>query len=79
MRVWQPVVFGGFGYARSHISGDDRYLNGNQEWAFSYGLLNKFRISKAVDLNLELKNMLVRDYCFTALSIYGFTALVIYC
>lgn len=61
MRVWQPVVFGGFGYARSHISGDDRYLNGNQEWAFSYGLLNKFRISKAVDLNLELKNMLVRE------------------
>ena len=61
MRVWQPVVFGGFGYARSHISGDDRYLNGNQEWAFSYGLLNKFRISKSVDLNLELKNMLVRE------------------
>lgn len=61
MRVWQPVVFGGFGYARSHISGDDRYLNGNQEWAFSYGLLNKFRISKAVDLTLEAKNMLVRE------------------
>ena len=61
MRVWQPVVFGGFGYARSHISGDNKYANGNQEWAFSYGLLNKFRISKAVDLNLELKNMLVRE------------------
>lgn len=61
MRVWQPVVFGGFGYARSHISGDDRYLNGNQEWAFSYGLLNKFRISKAIDLTLEAKNMLVRE------------------
>lgn len=61
MRVWQPVVFGGFGYARSHISGDDRYLNGNQEWAFSYGLLNKFRVSKAIDLTLEAKNMLVRE------------------
>lgn len=61
MRVWQPVIFGGFGYARSHISGDDRYLNGNQEWAFSYGLLNKFRVSKAVDLTLELKDMLVRE------------------
>jgi outer membrane protein OmpA-like peptidoglycan-associated protein len=61
MRVWQPIVFGGFGYARSHISGDDRYLNGNQEWAFSYGLLNKFRVSKAIDLTLEAKNMLVRE------------------
>ncbi|MBQ2413340.1 MAG: OmpA family protein [Rikenellaceae bacterium] len=61
MRVWQPVVFGGFGYARSHISGDDRYLNGNQEWAFSYGLLNKFRVSKSIDLTLEAKNMLVRE------------------
>lgn len=61
MRVWQPVVFGGFGYARSHISGDNKYANGNQEWAFSYGLLNKFRISKAVDLTLEAKNMLVRE------------------
>ena len=61
MRVWQPIVFGGFGYARSHISGDDRYANGNQEWAFSYGLLNKFRVSKAIDLTLEAKNMLVRE------------------
>ena len=61
MRVWQPIVFGGFGYARSHISGDDRYLNGNQEWAFSYGLLNKFRVSEAIDLTLEAKNMLVRE------------------
>ncbi|MBQ2019872.1 MAG: hypothetical protein II210_03390, partial [Rikenellaceae bacterium] len=61
MRVWQPIVFGGFGYSRSHISGDDRYLNGNQEWAFSYGLLNKFRVSKAIDLTLEAKNMLVRE------------------
>lgn len=61
MRVWQPIVFGGFGYARSHISGDNKYANGNQEWAFSYGLLNKFRISKAVDLTLEAKNMLVRE------------------
>ena len=61
MRVWQPIAFGGFGYARSHISGDDRYLNGNQEWAFSYGLLNKFRVSEAIDLTLEAKNMLVRE------------------
>lgn len=60
MRVWQPVVFGGFGYARSHISGEET-LNGNQEWAFSYGLLNKFRVSKAIDLTLEAKNMLVRE------------------
>lgn len=60
MRVWQPIVFGGFGYARSHISGAEVY-RGNQEWAFSYGLLNKFRISKAVDLTLEAKNMLVRE------------------
>ncbi len=61
MRVWQPVIFGGFGYSRSHISGYDGYLNGNQEWAFSYGLLNKFRVSEAIDLTLEAKNMLVRE------------------
>ena len=61
MRVWQPIAFGGFGYARSHISGDNRYSNGNQEWAFSYGLLNKFRVSEAIDLTLEAKNMLVRE------------------
>ncbi len=60
MRVWQPIVFGGFGYARSHISGANVY-RGNQEWAFSYGLLNKFRVSKAIDLTLEAKNMLVRE------------------
>ncbi len=60
MRVWQPIVFGGFGYARSHISGEET-LNGNQEWAFSYGLLNKFRVSKSIDLTLEAKNMLVRE------------------
>jgi outer membrane protein OmpA-like peptidoglycan-associated protein len=60
MRVWQPIVFGGFGYARSHISGAEVY-RGNQEWAFSYGLLNKFRVSKAIDLTLEAKNMLVRE------------------
>lgn len=59
MRVWQPVVFGGFGYARSHISGAGK--DANQEWAFSYGLLNKFRVSEAIDLTLEAKNMLVRE------------------
>ena len=59
MRVWQPIVFGGFGYARSHISGAGKF--GNQEWAFSYGLLNKFRVSKSIDLTLEAKNMLVRE------------------
>lgn len=60
MRVWQPVVFGGFGYARSHISGADIY-RGNSEFAFSYGLLNKFRVSRSIDLTLELKDMLVRE------------------
>lgn len=60
MRVWQPVVFAGLGYARSHISGADIY-RGNNEFAFSCGLLSKFRVSKAIDLNLELKTMLVRE------------------
>lgn len=57
-RVYNAVALVGFGYARSQSRGND---NRDNEFAASLGLLNTFRLCKALDFNIELKSMLVRQ------------------
>ncbi len=49
-RVYYAVPFAGFGYQGLNFTGDC-----NSELAFTAGLLNKFRVCKCIDINLELK------------------------
>ncbi len=55
-RFWDFVPYAGFGWARS--AGNDTHDN---EMAATVGLLNVLRISKALDVNLEAKFMVVND------------------
>lgn len=60
-RVYYAVPFVGFGYFAGNISDKSQQATGegmSHAFAFSYGLLNKFRVSKSVDINLELKGLL---------------------
>ena len=60
-RVYYAVPFAGFGY---HVSGfTDKFQRDwgygtDHSFAFTAGLLNKFRIAKGWDLDIELKGML---------------------
>lgn len=54
-RVYYAVPFAGFGYQAVNFSGDNKNDGTNQSFAFTAGLLNKFRVCDAVDINLELK------------------------
>lgn len=56
-RVYYAVPFIGFGYQALDFT-DSAKKHGygkNDEFAFTAGLLNKFRASKCIDINLELK------------------------
>lgn len=55
-RTWNFVPYVGFGWARSF--GNHAY---NNEFAFTYGLLNNIRLGGLVDLNLEVKQMVVNQ------------------
>ncbi|MCK9627557.1 MAG: OmpA family protein [Bacteroidales bacterium] len=57
-RTWELIPFLGFGWAQATKSGID---NKSNELAASAGLLNKFRISDAVDFNLELRGMIANQ------------------
>ncbi|MDD2426103.1 MAG: hypothetical protein PHU00_08790, partial [Bacteroidales bacterium] len=57
-RFWSFVPFAGVGYARSWKEDVDPVV---KEVGFSTGLLNKLRLSDAVDLNLELRALLVNE------------------
>lgn len=61
-RVYYAVPFAGFGYQAANYYGDakDKYGR-NQAFAFTAGLLNKFRLCKALDLNVEIKGWLFRS------------------
>ena len=52
-RVYYAVPFVGFGYQIQEVFNDD--VPNNEEFAATIGLLNKFRVCKCVDINLELK------------------------
>lgn len=56
-RVYYAVPFVGFGYQALDFtdSANAHGYNRNDEFAFTAGLLNKFRAGKSVDINLELK------------------------
>ena len=55
-RTWNFVPYVGFGWARSAAN-----LLYNNEFAFTYGLLNNIRLGNLVDLNLEVKQMVVNQ------------------
>ncbi len=60
-RAWYAVPFAGFGYVASNFtdgSQRDNQSGTNQEFAFTAGLLNKFRLSPSFDFNIELKGMI---------------------
>ncbi|MDD3990268.1 MAG: OmpA family protein [Bacteroidales bacterium] len=57
-RFWSFVPFAGVGYARSWKEDVNPVV---KEVGFSTGLLNKLRLSDAVDLNLELRALLVNE------------------
>lgn len=61
-RAYYAVPFIGFGYMASNFtdkSKRDNHTGFRQNFAMAYGILNKFRISPAVDFNIELKGLLV--------------------
>lgn len=61
-RAYYAVPFVGFGYMASNFTDKfqkDYNVSTAQNFAFTYGILNKFRISRSVDFNIELKGLLV--------------------
>lgn len=61
-RAYYGVPFAGFGYMATNFT-DQGHLDNRagtlQGYAFTLGWLNKFRLSPAVDFNIELKSLLV--------------------
>lgn len=60
-RAYYAVPFVGFGYMATNITDsfqNDHNVGMSQTLAFSYGWLNKFRISRSFDFNIELKGLL---------------------
>ncbi|HJC26045.1 OmpA family protein [uncultured Alistipes sp.] len=63
-RAWYAVPFAGFGYAASNFTDKSKEDNGTgarQSFAFTCGLLNKFRVSPSIDIQLELKGMVAKS------------------
>lgn len=57
-RVYYAVPFAGMGYMATNFTNSSKKANhrgADQSFAFAYGLLNKFRVAKQVDIDLELK------------------------
>ena len=66
-RAYYAVPFAGFGYMASNFTDRSQRENASgsrQEFAFTAGLLSKFRLSPAFDFNIELKGLLAKsDIC----------------
>lgn len=63
-RTYNAVLFGGFGYMTGNFTDKSQAATGvgtSQQFAFAYGLVNKFRLWKTVDFNVELKGIVVRS------------------
>ena len=80
-RAWYAVPFFGFGYMASNFtdrSQQENQAETSQAFAFSAGLLNKFRISPAFDFNVEIKSLLVNsEICPAGMNgsfLFGLTA-----
>lgn len=86
-RAYYAVPFFGFGYMATNITKKSQDVSGSSDifhsFAFSYGLLNKFRISPKFDVNIELKGLItpaqntplqnVGQYLFGLSATAGFT------
>lgn len=55
-RVWNVIPFAGFGVAQSHGNG-----NRNNEFVAAAGILNTFRVSNRIDINLEARQLIMKD------------------
>ena len=83
-RIYYAVPFIGMGYMASNFtstSQDDSHTNGSlRDFAATYGLINKFRVSNSIDVNLELKGLVapasVSPAKLDGLVMLGFTASV---
>lgn len=80
-RVYYAIPFAGFGYMASNFTDSSQKENHSgslQSFAMTAGLLNKFRVSRAIDINLELKGLVTRSaVCPAALNgsyLMGLTA-----
>ena len=80
-RAWYGVPFFGFGYMASNFTDRSQRENlagTSQTFAFTAGLLNKFRLSPAFDFNIELKGLLVNsEICPAAMNgsyLFGLSA-----
>lgn len=80
-RAWYGVPFVGFGYMASNFTDSsqrDNQTGTNQGFAFTAGLLNKFRLSPSFDFNIELKGLIAKsEICPASVGgayLFGFTA-----
>lgn len=80
-RAYYAVPFMGFGYLASNFtdSSHEKNLDGtHQAFAFTYGILNKFRLSPSFDFNIELKGMMAPSRVCPAQTngsyLFGFSA-----
>ena len=61
-RAYYAVPFVGMGYMASNFTDDsqaDSHSGARNNFAFTAGLINKFRVSPSIDINLELKGFIV--------------------
>lgn len=72
-RVYYAVPFAGFGVQITDFTDRTHELgySTNTEFAFTAGLLNKFRITPAWDINVELKGWIFREKSMGTLSLGG--------
>lgn len=79
-RAYYAVPFVGFGYLAMDFTDRAHELGypTNQQFAFTAGLLNKFRIAKGWDLDIELKGMLFRESNLPASLYHGGSYAVAY-
>lgn len=68
-RVYYAVLYGGFGYQANsftenyakHYYKSEPDLKADNGFAATFGLINKFRVSKQVDINLEFQYWIYRE------------------
>ncbi|MBQ9255054.1 MAG: OmpA family protein [Bacteroidales bacterium] len=63
-RTYNAILFVGVGYGASYLDDDnaiDSDLDANREWSMPVGLINRFRLSDAWSLNIELRDLIVRN------------------
>lgn len=63
-RAYYAVPYIGMGYMASNFTDSskaDSHTGARNDFAFAYGLLNKFRLSPSFDFNIELKGLLVQS------------------